>query len=43
MPEHGTLARNRQRIPVRSRAGVVLPEEANGPPAWMPTEAAADG
>ena len=43
MPEHGTLARNRQRIPARSRAGVVPPEDANGPPAWMPTEAAADG
>ncbi len=43
MPEHGTLARNRQRIPIRSRAGVVPPEDVNDPPAWMPTEAAADG
>ena len=43
MPEHGTLARNRQRIPVRSRAGVVPPEDANDPPGWMPTEEAADG
>ena len=43
MPEHGTLARNRQRIPGRSRAGVVPPEDANDPPAWMPIEAAADG
>lgn len=42
MPIHGTLARSRQKMPVRRRAGVVSPEDVDGPPAWMSTEVAPD-
>ncbi len=41
LPEHGTLGRVRQHVPDDRRAGVVPPEQVDGPPAWMP--AAGDG
>ena len=43
IPDHGTLARNRQHIPARRRAGVLSPEEVTGPPSWMPIETSTDG
>ena len=38
IPEHGTLSRVRQQIPVNRLVGAVPPESVNGPPAWLPTE-----
>ncbi|MDP7598798.1 MAG: NAD(P)H-dependent oxidoreductase subunit E [Acidimicrobiales bacterium] len=45
MPEHGTLGRVRQEIPVDRMAGVVPPEQAGEQPVWLPGsgEVDADG
>jgi len=42
MPEHGTLGRVRQEIPVDRMAGVVPPEQALGQPVWLPGPADVD-
>jgi len=36
LPEHGTLGRVRQHVTADRVAGVVAPEQVNGPPSWMP-------
>ena len=45
MPPHGSLGRVRQRIPADRRAGIVPPEQVDGPPAWLlrPEEVGSDG
>ncbi|MDP6696581.1 MAG: NAD(P)H-dependent oxidoreductase subunit E [Acidimicrobiales bacterium] len=42
MPEHGTLGRVRQEIPVDKMAGVVAPEKAGEQPVWLPGPAEVD-
>ncbi len=41
LPEHGTLGRVRQHVTADRLAGVVAPEQVDGPPSWMPTSATA--
>ncbi len=36
LPEHGTLGRVRQHVTADRVAGVVAPEQVDGPPSWMP-------
>ena len=36
LPEHGTLGRVRQHVTADRLAGVVAPEQVDGPPSWMP-------
>jgi len=35
IPPHGTLGRNRQRIPADKAVGAEHPDEVTGPPAWI--------
>ena len=39
LPEHGTLGRVRQHVTADRLAGVVAPEQVDGPPSWMPSSA----
>ena len=38
IPDHGTLARVRQRIPAERAVGAQPPEDVTGPPPWMPAQ-----
>ena len=43
LPQHGTLARVRQRIPLDRLAGIVPPDEAREAPVWLRRNQGAEG